>query len=227
MKNKNQNQGFETTIALARLSKSKSFRYDYTTSADLEIKRNRKNAIFLTSLLAVLLLFVVVLPAYENHGITWQFPWVHFLPVNFDGSFSAPTTKYYVSSEFGMRRHPIFHYNAMHNGIDLAAMRGTPVLASGEGRVTFSGWKPGYGKIIVLDHGKNLTTVYAHMSELMVDVGDKAFENHQIGAVGSTGTSTGNHLHFEIRRDGKPVNPRNYLSFNETLANPKEFTLFN
>ena len=218
MKNKNQNRGFETIIALARLSKNKRFRYDYTTTLDHETRRHRKNAILLSSIIAVLLVFVVVLPAYENHGITWEFPWVNFQPLDYNGAFSEPVTNYWVSDEFGVRRHPIFHYNAMHNGIDLAAFRGTPVLASGDGRITCAEWKPGYGNVIVLDHGNDLTTVYAHMSEILVETGDVAMKDQQIGSVGATGRATGNHLHFEVREDGKPSNPREFLDFIDTLT---------
>ena len=135
------------------------------------------------------------------------------LQTNFDGSFSRPLSSYQVSSRFGMRIHPIFKRRKMHNGIDLAAGKGTPILAAGAGRVIFAGWKKGYGNTVMIDHGRGYATLYGHMSMILVDVGKDVMEGQPIGKVGSTGISTNNHLHFEIRVNGKPKNPTSFLSF--------------
>jgi murein DD-endopeptidase MepM/ murein hydrolase activator NlpD len=136
------------------------------------------------------------------------------LSTNFDGTFFRPIGKSYsISSGFGNRVHPIFHRRRMHNGIDLACPQGTPVLAGGAGRVIFAGWKTGYGNTIMIDHGKGYSTLYGHMSAILSSVGQDVMEGQPIGKVGSTGVSTGNHLHFEIRLNGKARNPKEFLSF--------------
>ncbi len=118
------------------------------------------------------------------------------------------------SSGFGMRFHPILGYSRMHQGIDFAAPSGTPVLASAAGKVVMAGWSGGYGNVIALQHGRNMVTRYAHLSRISVKVGDTVAQGQRIGAVGSTGLSTGPHLHYEVWVDGKPVNPAEarYLS---------------
>ena len=135
------------------------------------------------------------------------------LITNFDGSFSRPLKSYVVTSGYGMRRHPILHRRRMHNGIDLSASYGTPIFASGAGRVIFTGWKNGYGNVVMIDHGKGLATLYAHLSSIFVSVGQDLAEGQPLGKVGSTGWSTGNHLHFEIRKNGKALNPTGFVNF--------------
>ena len=98
-----------------------------------------------------------------------------------------------------------------HKGIDIAATRGTPILATASGTVTFAGWSSGYGYLVKIGHGNGVETYYGHCSKLYVSAGDTVEAGEQIAAVGSTGNSTGNHLHFEIRLDGKPVNPQTYV----------------
>ena len=98
-----------------------------------------------------------------------------------------------------------------HKGIDIAATRGTPILATASGKVTFAGWSGGYGYLVKIDHGNGVETYYGHCSKLYVSAGDTVEAGEQIAAVGSTGNSTGNHLHFEIRLDGKQVNPQTYV----------------
>ena len=98
-----------------------------------------------------------------------------------------------------------------HKGIDIAATRGTPILATASGTVTFAGWSSGYGYLVKIDHGNGVETYYGHCSKLYVSAGDTVEAGEQIAAVGSTGNSTGNHLHFEIRLDGKQVNPQTYV----------------
>ncbi len=98
-----------------------------------------------------------------------------------------------------------------HMGIDIAATRGTAILATASGTVTYAGWSGGYGYLVKINHGNGVETYYGHCSKLYVSAGDTVEAGEQIAAVGSTGNSTGNHLHFEIRLDGKQVNPQTYV----------------
>ena len=123
-----------------------------------------------------------------------------------------------LSSGFGMRMHPILHKEIMHHGIDLAAPEGTEIKAAAPGRVTFSGRTNGYGNLIEVDHGNGLITRYGHNSKNLVKVGDMVRAGQVLGQVGSTGISTGPHLHFEVRRDGRPINPYVMLDKGKTLA---------
>lgn len=116
-----------------------------------------------------------------------------------------------VSSPFGYRIHPIFHVRKMHTGIDLSAGMGTPIKAADSGTVIQAGWRGGYGKCVVISHGNGVATLYAHQSVLLVSVGDTVKRGQVIGKVGSTGFSTGAHLHFEVRVNGSPVDPMGYL----------------
>ena len=120
-----------------------------------------------------------------------------------------------LSSPFGWRIHPKFKSRKFHNGIDIAAPMGTPIKAANAGKVIFSGWYGGYGRVVILDHGQvngvPTTTLYAHMSRQKVVVGQSVVRGQTIGLVGSTGYSTGPHLHFEVRINGKPQNPQNYI----------------
>ena len=117
----------------------------------------------------------------------------------------------YVSSPYGWRTHPIRGTRRLHTGMDFAANYGTPIRAAKPGTVIYSGWYGGYGKTIIINHGKGITTLYAHSSKLYVKSGQKVKRGQAISAVGSTGLSTGPHLHFEVRKNGTPVNPANYL----------------
>jgi murein DD-endopeptidase MepM/ murein hydrolase activator NlpD len=112
-----------------------------------------------------------------------------------------------VTSRFGFRRHPIFRARLFHQGVDIAAPQGAPVRAAGDGTVLFAGWYGGYGKLVILDHGDGLSTLYGHLSAILVSPGASVTRGQIIGRVGSTGYSTGPHLHFEIRRHGRPVDP--------------------
>jgi murein DD-endopeptidase MepM/ murein hydrolase activator NlpD len=116
-----------------------------------------------------------------------------------------------VTSPFGYRIHPIFKVRRMHTGIDLSGSMGTPIRAGDTGVVIQAGLRGGYGKTVVISHGGGLTSLYAHMSSIGVSVGQSVARGDIIGKVGSTGYSTGPHLHFEIRVNGGPVNPLNYL----------------
>ncbi len=112
-----------------------------------------------------------------------------------------------VSSEFGMRKLGHEDRARMHKGLDIAAPEGTPIQAARGGVVEFAGERGGYGNTVVVDHGDGTRTLYAHASELLVEEGQRVRRGEQIAKVGSTGRSTGPHLHFEVRRDGEAVDP--------------------
>ncbi|NLL37590.1 MAG: peptidoglycan DD-metalloendopeptidase family protein [Fretibacterium sp.] len=116
-----------------------------------------------------------------------------------------------ITSGYGMRIHPIFKTKAFHSGIDIAAPQGTPVKAAAAGEVLFTGWLRGYGQVVILEHGKNYSTVYAHLSSINAREGQVLKSGAVLGGVGRTGTATGHHLHFEVRVGSKVQNPLNYL----------------
>lgn len=126
------------------------------------------------------------------------------------GRFIAPSSAG-LSSGFGYRMHPILGYRRFHAGVDFSGAYGSTIRAADSGRVIFSGWYGGYGQAVIIDHGGGLTTLYAHTSRLFVREGEAVQQGQPIGAVGSTGLSTGPHLHFEVRQNGNPVNPMGYL----------------
>jgi murein DD-endopeptidase MepM/ murein hydrolase activator NlpD len=125
-----------------------------------------------------------------------------------------PVQEGYVSSAFGRRSDPMTGRIAMHTGTDFAAPRGTPIFAVGAGVVTFSGRNGAYGNMIEISHGDGYKTRYAHAHELSVEKGDLVGKGQQIATVGTTGRSTGPHLHFEVYRKGMAVNPARYIAFN-------------
>lgn len=108
---------------------------------------------------------------------------------------------------FGMRVHPLLNVRRMHPGVDWAAPRGTPVIAAGPGQVVFAGEKGEYGNAIAIDHGGGWQTFYSQLSRIEVGVGDCVAFGALIGKVGSTGLSSGPHLHFEVRQNGQPIDP--------------------
>lgn len=123
------------------------------------------------------------------------------------------------TSGFGMRRHPVLGYNKMHKGVDFAAPRGTPIYAAGNGVVVRAGWVRGYGKYIKIRHNSKLSTAYAHMSKLKARNGQRVKQGEVIGYVGTTGRSTGPHLHYEVLKNGRQVNPNSVnLPIGEELA---------
>jgi len=119
-----------------------------------------------------------------------------------------------VTSPFGMRVHPITGEKTEHHGVDLVAAAGTPVMAVARGVVVWRGNKLGYGNCVVLRHGTHLSTIYGHLSHIGVDTGQSVGKGEVIGLSGSTGFSTGPHLHFEVRNNGTPVNPLPLLASN-------------
>ena len=122
-----------------------------------------------------------------------------------------PASIKYISSGFGVRRDPFTGAGALHKGLDFAGPMGAPIYAAAEGRVSFVGRKSGYGNVVEITHGNGLVTRYAHMSKFSSRVGQSVGAGDVIGAIGSTGRSTGPHLHFEVRIHGRAVNPRPFL----------------
>ena len=123
----------------------------------------------------------------------------------------VPAAGRHISSGFGYRSDPFSGAAALHAGLDFKAPTGAPIYAAATGRVAFVGRHGGYGKLVEINHGNGLPTRYAHMSAFRARVGDPVKAGQVIGAVGSTGRSTGPHLHFEVRLNGQPVNPRPFL----------------
>jgi murein DD-endopeptidase MepM/ murein hydrolase activator NlpD len=124
------------------------------------------------------------------------------------GGFTVPVADARLSSGFGMRFHPILGFSRMHQGVDLAAPYGTPIVAAAEGIVRFAGAHGGYGNFVQLQHGGGMGTGYGHMSGIVVRVGEAVRQGELIGYVGSTGLSTGPHCHFEVYQNGLAVDPQ-------------------
>ncbi|MBE7010050.1 MAG: hypothetical protein E7418_01000 [Ruminococcaceae bacterium] len=132
--------------------------------------------------------------------------------IKYNGVFCWPAPSYtYVSSEYGYRVHPVYGTTKYHSGLDLAAPGGTNILAAADGVVTLARWNGGYGNCIVVDHGGGLATLYGHCQKLLVSSGQRVSKGQVIGLVGTTGVSTGNHLHFEVHNNGKVTDPWPYL----------------
>jgi murein DD-endopeptidase MepM/ murein hydrolase activator NlpD len=124
-------------------------------------------------------------------------------------------TKGRLTSGFGERPSPFTGRLEFHAGIDIANRTGTQIMAAGKGTVTFTGYKKGYGYLVTIDHGYGFTTNYAHLSQILVEAGQKVEKGEVIAKMGNTGRSTGPHLHFEILKEGEPVDPLQYLQENE------------
>ena len=124
---------------------------------------------------------------------------------------AMPLTDARLSSGYGMRNHPVLGGRRGHKGVDLAAPTGTPVYATADGFVSKADWFSSYGKYISIEHGASRQTRFAHLSDMVVSAGDKVKKGDLIGYVGSTGRSTGPHLHYEVRVDGVAVDPSPYM----------------
>lgn len=128
------------------------------------------------------------------------------------GVFAHPCPDYTrISDEYGMRMHPTLGVELMHNGIDFAAASGTPIYAAADGDVVGAGYSASMGNYVMIDHGSDIITIYMHASKLLVSQGDEVSRGDKIALVGSTGRSTGPHLHFGVRENGSYVNPAKYL----------------
>jgi murein DD-endopeptidase MepM/ murein hydrolase activator NlpD len=183
-----------------------SFAHDtYTSLFDQEIARHiaQREDLGLTALLQRQL---TVLNAYRQQATPTHSRFI--MPV--EGQHSSP---------FGWRTHPIDHEERWHGGIDIAAPSGTPVRAAAAGQVVFSGTQPGYGNVIIIEHTQGYSTLYAHNAENLVPVGTAVRQGQPIAAVGSTGRSTGPHVHFEVRRDGQQINPAPFFETGGSLYN--------
>lgn len=115
-----------------------------------------------------------------------------------------------TASGYGWRIDPIYRTRRFHEGMDFTAPTGTDIFATGKGRIMFAGWRQGYGNTVMIDHGFNYKTLYAHMHQIQVKVGQQVNRGEVIGTVGNTGKSTGPHLHYEVHHKGQPTNPQHY-----------------
>jgi murein DD-endopeptidase MepM/ murein hydrolase activator NlpD len=113
----------------------------------------------------------------------------------------------HITSYFGNRYHPILHFTRFHAGLDIGASWGSPIVAAGDGQVVAAGWAGGYGREVKIAHGGGLVSIYGHMSQIAAAPGSFVRQGQVIGYVGSSGLSTGPHVHFEVRMGGTPVNP--------------------
>jgi len=130
---------------------------------------------------------------------------------SWSGTLGCPILRSYrISSQYGWRIHPILGGRRFHDGVDLACPTGTPIHAADKGLVIYTGWRGGYGRTVLIDHGSGISTMYAHCSRYAVQKGQAVNRGQVIGYVGSTGLSTGPHLHFGLRKYGKPINPMKF-----------------
>ncbi|MDP5275915.1 murein hydrolase activator EnvC family protein [Chengkuizengella axinellae] len=135
--------------------------------------------------------------------------------LKFNGNLAYPLPQdgnYRITSKFGTRTDPFTGKTSSHTGVDIAAPGGTNILASGDGVVIVAEYYYSYGNAVVIDHGSGITTLYGHMKQINVTKGQNVSQGDKIGEVGTTGRSTGNHLHFEVRKDGTRVEPNDYVS---------------
>ena len=144
---------------------------------------------------------------FPEHGVPARAPKPVKTTVDTSASFSSLPVDGRITSHFGARHDPLGKGERWHKGLDIAAPAGTPVRAIAAGKVVFSGLAGGYGNLVAIDHGNGVTTRYAHNRTLLVSIGDLITPGQEIAQVGSTGRSTGPHLHFEVIRDGQAVDP--------------------
>lgn len=117
-----------------------------------------------------------------------------------------------ISSPYGVRFHPIFNTKIFHPAIDIANKKNTPIVATADGIIVFSGWQSGYGNVIAIEHGHKYRTVYAHLAKRLVNKGEFVNKGQEIAKMGSTGRSTGPHVHYELHLNKRPINPMKYLN---------------
>ncbi len=122
-----------------------------------------------------------------------------------------------ITSGYGVRLHPILQGRIFHHGVDFKGLHHSPIHATADGKVRFAGWSNSFGNVIIIDHGEDIMTIYAHLSSLKTKNGQLVKRNDIIGAQGSTGRSSGEHLHYEIRYKGKSINPIKFLQINELI----------
>lgn len=134
----------------------------------------------------------------------------------------SPVPAAHLSSGFGLRWHPLLGYSRFHKGVDYAAAAGTPIQAVADGMVAQAGWAGGYGQMVRLSHPGGIETGYAHMSHIAVSPGARVRQGQTIGYVGTTGLSTGPHLHFEIYRQGRAVDPAEVERIDQTVLSPAQ-----
>jgi murein DD-endopeptidase MepM/ murein hydrolase activator NlpD len=133
----------------------------------------------------------------------------------------APPVAGVVSSGFGLRADPFSGANKFHQGLDIAASPGSPIKAAAAGKVIFSGWADGYGNLVTVDHGDGISTRYAHTAANLVHAGDVVAAGEEIALVGSTGRSTAPHLHFEVHKNGRPIDPKEVVVFEQVAGRVK------
>ncbi len=124
----------------------------------------------------------------------------------------APLKSYVVESPFGARMDPFRHEMGFHSGVDLAAPYLSPVYSTAPGVVSFTGWQDGYGRVVEITHAHGIVTLYAHLHRILVARGERVKAHQELGLLGSTGRSTGPHVHYEVRVDGVPVDPAKFLN---------------
>ena len=127
--------------------------------------------------------------------------------------FIWPAVVKVITCKYGPRIHPVTKKKSNHTGIDIRAAMGSNIYATASGEVIKAGWNTAYGNMLIIDHGNGITTLYGHASKLLVKVGDTVSQGDTIMKAGSTGYSTGPHLHFEVRKNGTPQDPKNYVSY--------------
>ena len=125
----------------------------------------------------------------------------------------------HVTSLFGYRMHPVFFNEEFHSGLDIANEKNTPVYATADGCVKLADWQPGYGRLIIVDNGYGYCTYYGHLNKIIINKDEKIHRGQLIGLMGCSGTSTGNHLHYEIQINGNPVDPSKFLKKLSTNEN--------
>lgn len=141
-------------------------------------------------------------------------------PAPVESGLMMPVAGGHITSYFGNRYHPILHYVRFHAGLDIGASWGSPIVAAGDGRVVAAGWAGGYGREVQIAHAGGITSLYGHMSEIVAAPGSFVRAGQLIGYVGSSGLSTGPHVHFEVRQNGAPVNPLSVHFASAPAADP-------